>query len=137
MIEGMNPQAANLARDTGAQQTQSRGAQESANQGPQARENAAGSGNARPAQDVSVQISQQGLDSAAANSGEAVPDASAADTNTAATLATGDAGNATGEAGNSANSRAEATNSPAGGAVTGNQSVSAGEQLGTTIDVEA
>ena len=130
MIEGMNPQAANLARDTGAQQPQSRGAQESG----QSRENTAGSSNARPAQDVSVQISQQGLDSAAANSGEAVPDASATDTNTAATLSSGDFGSAVG---NSASSRAEATNSPSGGAVAGNQSVSAGEQLGTTIDVEA
>ena len=132
MIEGMNPQAANLARDTGAQQPQSRGAQESG----QSRENTAGSSNARPAQDVSVQISQQGLESAGVNSGEAVPDASATDTNTAATLASGDFGNAS-EAGGSASSRAEATNSPDGGSVTGNQSVSADEQLGTNIDVEA
>ncbi|WP_143421370.1 hypothetical protein [Halovibrio salipaludis] len=133
MIEGMNPQAANLARDTGAQQLQTRGVQD----GAQGRENTAGSNNARPAQDVSVQISQQGLDSAAANSGEAVPDASAADTNTAATLSSGDFGNVTNEAGNSASSRAEATNSPSGGSVAGNQSVSADEQLGTNIDVEA
>ncbi|KAA8982882.1 MULTISPECIES: hypothetical protein [Gammaproteobacteria] len=137
MIEGMNPQAANLARDSGAQQLQSRGAQESANQGPQARENSVGNTNARPAQDVSVQISQQGLDSAAANSGEAVPDAAATDTNTASTLSSGDFGSAASETGNSASSRAEATNSPGGGAVAGNQSVSADEQLGTNIDVEA
>ena len=130
MIEGMNPQAANLARDSGAQQLQSRGGQESANQGAQARENVAGNSNARPTQDVSVQISQQGLDSAAANSGEAVPDASATDTNTAATLSSADAGTITNEAGNSANS-------PDGGSVTGNQSVSADEQLGTNLDVEA
>ena len=134
MIEGMNPQAANLARDTGAQSAQGRGGQSGPDVG--ARQNAAGNGDARPAQDVSVQISQQGLDSVAANSGEAVPDASATDTNTAATFASSDFGNAS-EIGGSANSRAEATNSPDGGSVTGNQSVSADEQLGTNIDVQA
>ncbi|MGM0450198.1 MAG: hypothetical protein ACQERE_05185 [Pseudomonadota bacterium] len=132
MIEGMNPQAANLARDTGAQAAQGRGNQSDAG----ARQNTAGNADARPAQDVSVQISQQGLESAGANSGEAVADASATDTNTAATLASADFGN-TGEAGGSANGRAEATNSPAGGSIAGNQSVSADDQLGTNIDVEA
>ena len=132
----MNPQAANLARDTGTQPAQGRGDQSGAGPDAGGRQNGAGSGGARPAQDVSVQISQQGLESAGVNSGEAVPDPSATDTNTAATFASGDVGNAS-EAGGSASSRAEATNSPDGGSVTGNQSVSADEQLGTNIDVEA
>ncbi|WP_077529964.1 hypothetical protein [Vreelandella utahensis] len=136
MIEGMNPQAANLARDTGTQSAQGRGGQSGVGPDAEARQNTAGNGDARPAQDVSVQISQQGLESAGANSGEAVPDASATDTNTAATLASGDLGNAS-EVGGSASSRAEATNSPDGGSVAGNQSVSANDQLGTNIDVEA
>ncbi len=132
----MNPQAANLARDTGAQPAQGRGAQSGAGSDAGTRPNAAGNGDARPAQDVSVQISQQGLETAAANSGEAVPDASATDTNTAATFASSDFGNA-GPAGSSASTRADATNSPDGGSVAGNQSVSADDQLGTNIDVEA
>lgn len=130
----MNPQAANLARDTGAQPAQGRGGQSGVGPDAGVRQNAAGNSDARPAQDVSVQISQQGLESVA-NSGEAVPDAAATDTNTAATLTSADFGNVN-EVGGSANSRAEATNSPDGGSLNGNQSVSAGEQLGTNIDVE-
>lgn len=132
----MNPQAANLARDNGAQSAQGRNGQSGVGSDAGARQNAAGDGGARPTQDVSVQISRQGLESAGVNRGEAVPDASAADTNTAATFASGDVANAS-EVGSSARSRADATNSPGGGSVAGNQSVSANEQLGTNIDVEA
>lgn len=133
MLEGANPQAANLLRESGSQAQLRNNAQENSGQGQLRQDSAGQAGGARPAQDVSVQISQQGLESAAAVSGQAVSDASATDTNTAAT--TQQTGR--GEASDSAEARSGNINSPSGGAVAGNQSVSADESLGTNIDLEA
>lgn len=132
MLEGTNPQAANLLRENASQSQLRSNAQDNAGQGQLRQDNTGASTGARPVQDVSVQISQQGLENAAAVSGQSVPDASATDTNTATTSQAG-----TGEVGDTAENRSENTNSPDRGSVAGDQSVSADESLGTTIDVEA
>ena len=134
-MEGVNPQAANLVRENSSQAQLRTNAQENSGQGQLRQDSAGANGGARPVQDVSVQISQQGLESAGAVSGQAVSDASAADTNPA--VAANDQQQGTGQVNESADSRSESTNSPDGGSVAGNQSVSADEALGTNIDLEA
>ena len=86
MLEGANPQAANLLRESGSQSQVRGNAQENSGQGQLRQDSAGQAGGARPVQDVSVQISQQGLESAASVSGQAVSDASATDTNTATSV---------------------------------------------------
>ena len=134
-MEGVNPQAANLVRENASQAQLRSNAQDSSGQGQLRQDNAGANAGARPVQDVSVQISQQGLESAAAVSGQSVSDASAADTNPA--VAASAQQEATGQVDDSAANRAEETNSPDNGSLAGNQSVSANESLGTTIDLEA
>lgn len=133
MLEGTNPQAANLLRESSSQAQVRGNAQGNAGQGQLRQDNAGEAGGARPVQDVSVQISQQGLESAASVSGQAVSDAAAADTNPAVASQQQGAG----QVNDSAENRSENTNSPDNGTLAGNQSVSADEALGTTIDVEA
>jgi len=133
MAEGINPQAANLVRENASQSQLRSNAQDSSAQGQLRQDNAGANGGARPVQDVSVQISQQGLESAAAVSGQAVSDAAAADTNPA--VANQQQG--TGDVNNSAETRLEDTNSPDNGSLAGNQSVSASDSLGTNIDLQA
>ena len=139
MAEGINPQTANLLREA-TTQSQPRNAPETGqNQSGQQPQNSGANNAARPAPDVSVQISQQGFD--AASGGENIQDPAAADTNTASTFASADFGGNTQAANENAGperadgevEQGSADNSP----VAGQQSVAADDSLGTNIDVEA
>ncbi len=137
MPEGINPQTANLVREAANQSQPRPGQQATAQpQGQERREELRAEGGARPPADVSVQISQQGRESAAA-SGETIADASATDTNTAATFASADFGTQPARADEPGQRDAAGLNSPENSAVTGQQSVDADEALGTNIDIQA
>ena len=137
MPEGINPQTANLVREASNQSQPRPGQQATAQpQGQERREDLRVEDGARPPEDVSVQISQQGRETAAA--GDVIADASATDTNTAATFASADFGTQPASARESAEqSAAERTNSPETSAVPGQQSVDPDEALGTNIDIQA
>jgi len=136
MVDGINPQTANLLREASAG---NRPAQEnSAQQRGSAQEN--DSGAARGVQDVSVQISAQGAQQSSAEqlTGQAVSDPSATDTQTASTFTSGDFGNSEVGASERANQEAaEQTSLGENGAVTGTTRQDADQALGLNIDTRA